>query len=260
MTAEVAILNRSAVALAADSALTVRRGNSKEKGWKNANKLFELSTSNDIGVMIFQTGDYCGIPWEIVLKEFRKRVGSTRFKKLDDAIADFTAFLGAFETPDNDIDQLNVLIIFLQSIGECAGACTDKGKVARRRQFAAKIDDLIEAAEEKSIILDTLTLPVFSAEHRGSIERFLKSESGVHTTNVIIQKMTRLCFERVRREHSSGFETGVVFAGYGETELLRHRDRVRSRGDGGWILDAEHRCQRALRGLLLHNHPSTRVL
>jgi hypothetical protein len=47
MTAEVAILNKSAVALAADSAVTISAGTKQEKIFDTADKLFELETSNN---------------------------------------------------------------------------------------------------------------------------------------------------------------------------------------------------------------------
>jgi len=43
MTAEIAILNKSAVALAADSAVTIAVGSKEEKIFDTADKLFELS-------------------------------------------------------------------------------------------------------------------------------------------------------------------------------------------------------------------------
>ena len=49
MTAEIAILNREAVALAADSAVTIGFG---AKIYNSANKLFCLSYLHPIGVMI----------------------------------------------------------------------------------------------------------------------------------------------------------------------------------------------------------------
>ena len=52
MTAEVAILNKSAVALAADSAVTISAGTKQEKIFDTADKLFELETSNN-GLFFF---------------------------------------------------------------------------------------------------------------------------------------------------------------------------------------------------------------
>lgn len=74
MTAEIAIINRQAIALAADSAVTVGR----KRVWKNTNKLFSLGPANDIGVMVYNTGDFLGVSWEVIVKEFR-RTNNTQF-------------------------------------------------------------------------------------------------------------------------------------------------------------------------------------
>ena len=51
MTAEIAILNREAVALAADSAVTMI-GSSGEKIFTSANKLFTLSKYHPVGIIV----------------------------------------------------------------------------------------------------------------------------------------------------------------------------------------------------------------
>lgn len=53
MTAEIAILNKDAIALAADSAVTISAGDKEEKTYDSADKLFELCRHNPIGVMIY---------------------------------------------------------------------------------------------------------------------------------------------------------------------------------------------------------------
>ena len=75
MTAEVAILNRSAVAFAADSAVTIQNLASA-KVYNTVNKLFTLSKYHPVGVMIFGSADYMGIPWETVVKMYREKLGS----------------------------------------------------------------------------------------------------------------------------------------------------------------------------------------
>ena len=56
MTAEAAVLNKSAVALAADSAVTV--GNDgQEKIFNTANKIFTLSHQHPIGDVLWQRRD-----------------------------------------------------------------------------------------------------------------------------------------------------------------------------------------------------------
>jgi hypothetical protein len=89
MTAEIAIVNSQAIALAADSAITVGR----ERVWKHANKLFSLGPRHDIGVMIYNSGDFLGIPWEIIIKQFRSIVSRRTFATVLDCSNAFRSYL-----------------------------------------------------------------------------------------------------------------------------------------------------------------------
>ena len=70
MTAEVAILNKTAVALAADSAITF----SGNKIFNTGNKLFTLSKYQPIGIMIYGNAEFMGVPWETIIKFFREHL------------------------------------------------------------------------------------------------------------------------------------------------------------------------------------------
>jgi hypothetical protein len=74
MTAEIAIMNRDAVTLATDSAVTLTvRGT--EKIYNSADKLFELSDVDPMGIMIYNNLEYMGISLEVAIKQFRlKRI------------------------------------------------------------------------------------------------------------------------------------------------------------------------------------------
>lgn len=72
MTAEIAIMNRNAVALAADSAVTITWGNGS-KVYNGAEKLFALTKYHPVGVMVFGTGDLCRVSWELIVKQYRKK-------------------------------------------------------------------------------------------------------------------------------------------------------------------------------------------
>jgi hypothetical protein len=76
-------MNGEAVALAADSAVTVRRA-SGQKIFTSANKLFALSRYAPVGVMIYSNAMFIATPWETVIKTFRADLGTTKFKTLDD--------------------------------------------------------------------------------------------------------------------------------------------------------------------------------
>jgi hypothetical protein len=70
MTAEIAIANRTALALAADSAVTIRVGN-KTKIYDSAEKIFELSRKQPIGLMIYNNVEFVNVPLDVVIRKFR---------------------------------------------------------------------------------------------------------------------------------------------------------------------------------------------
>jgi len=79
MTAEVCLMNRLAVVIAADSALTVTqctdRG-AEQRYFKGSNKIFQLSDHQPVGLMIFNSSDILRVPWEIVSSSFPSDLGA----------------------------------------------------------------------------------------------------------------------------------------------------------------------------------------
>ncbi len=92
MTAQIAVLNRVAIALAPDSAVTMQvRG--EDKVFTSANKLFTLSDVQPVGIMIYGSAEILGIPWETMIKLFRKGLGNESFATLREYGESFVHFL-----------------------------------------------------------------------------------------------------------------------------------------------------------------------
>jgi hypothetical protein len=72
VTAEVAILNKLGIALAADSAVTISEGTNNRKVFNTADKLFELSQAQPIACMVFSNLQFMQAPLQVLIKEFRK--------------------------------------------------------------------------------------------------------------------------------------------------------------------------------------------
>ena len=108
MTAEIGILNRNGIALAADSAVTITQGG-KLKVLNTANKLFNLSLTEPIGIMIYGNGSYISTPWDIIIKEYRKKRGIEKFDTLKEYADDFFDFLFDFEVVNTEKNQLNLV-------------------------------------------------------------------------------------------------------------------------------------------------------
>jgi hypothetical protein len=88
MTAEMAVLNRLAVALAADSAVTIGRDEST-KIFQSENKLFKLSSRKPIGLLIYNDNEFFGVPWKLIVKDFRLENGDDSRQTVFDWFTDF---------------------------------------------------------------------------------------------------------------------------------------------------------------------------
>src|SRR5690606_12376027 len=91
VTAEVAVMNANGVALAADSAVTI--GQEATKIYTSAEKLFQLSGSAPVGIMIYGNASFVGVPWETVIKSYRKKLGPKTFSTLDEYAKYFIRFI-----------------------------------------------------------------------------------------------------------------------------------------------------------------------
>ena len=92
MTAEIVIMNLEAVAVAADSAVTISHGDDR-KIFSSQNKLFALSEIAPVGIVIYGSARFMSIPWETLIKEYRRRLGTKLFPRLGDYEDDFCRFL-----------------------------------------------------------------------------------------------------------------------------------------------------------------------
>ena len=95
MTAEIAVMNQEAVALAADSAVTIVDGENEEvtKIFTSANKLFALSQYHPVGIMIYGNTRLGEVPWETVIKLYRDHLGSDGREAIEDYTLDFIRFI-----------------------------------------------------------------------------------------------------------------------------------------------------------------------
>lgn len=88
MTSVVAILNTQAVAIAADSAVSVNN-----KIYNNALKIFTLSKYHPVGIMIYGNANFLNTPWETIIKLYRKDVGDRDFDTVAAYQVDFIEYL-----------------------------------------------------------------------------------------------------------------------------------------------------------------------
>lgn len=90
MTAEIVVMNKHGVAIAADSAVTVGDG---YETYNDANKLFSLSKYAPVAIMIYNNASLIGVPWEVIIKIYRSNIGDKKYKRVIDYMDNFIAFV-----------------------------------------------------------------------------------------------------------------------------------------------------------------------
>lgn len=103
MSAGICIMNKNAIVLAADSAVTIGQHLAIHN---SANKLFALSKVAPIGVIIYSNAELMGIPMELIIKQYKSELRNKVFPNLSDYVTDFLQFLilksNLFRFPDNE--------------------------------------------------------------------------------------------------------------------------------------------------------------
>ncbi|MDU5107146.1 hypothetical protein [Clostridium sp.] len=238
MTVEVGILNKHGIALASDSAVTIGNG----IGYYNsANKLFELTKGNPVGIMIYNNSFFMGCPVEIIVKEYRKRIGIKKFDTLREYWNDFMNFLKEFVIEYNinvkeyllyvmcdyleDMDTLikNTIDDFIKEIEEnddinfnnsneyeiMINSRIEKA-ISEFREFIEGFPDDDEFMSIKERIIDEINEDLL--EKLDLIIEFKLEES---VKEIIINT----CYGLITKKIYNPASTGFVVAGYGDKEI-----------------------------------------
>lgn len=90
MTSIVGVLNKRAVAIAADSAVTV---GDTHKVMNTGNKIFSMSKYAPVGIAIYGSASMMDTPWEVIIKCYRRELKTKKFQYLREYVDDFMNFL-----------------------------------------------------------------------------------------------------------------------------------------------------------------------
>jgi hypothetical protein len=231
VTAEIAIMNKYGVALAADSAVTIA-----DTKIYNTNKLFMLSKYQPVGIMVYGNAELMGVPWEIIIKRYRKYLGEKEFKKLSGYGDDFISYLDKNQLLfPADHQEQNVyeaswewLSRLVDVVNEEVEAVTHKGKTITEFQ----IEQIINKNVKKNCeILEKLPrIPTFPKEfekeffrkYRVKIKKVIGDVfQKLPISPVTYRLLRRICVTLFARQMSAymASSTGIVVAGYGEDDL-----------------------------------------
>ena len=235
MTAVIGILNKSGIALAADSAVTISGGNGR-KIYNNAYKIFTLSKYHPVGVMIYNSATFMDVPWEILIKEFRKSIGEKSFDTVQKYQDKFIEFLKKNVNYIDDETQNNTIYSFIEFILQRIiedvvkenSEDIEKLKTIKAKKafildkLKLKIEDLIENHKRDVILLDfkDYKFDTFRKTYKKILDdSYNKYYSELNLSTQQKNKLFRIAFNLITSEHYLGQWTGLIFAGFGEKEI-----------------------------------------
>jgi hypothetical protein len=232
MTAEIAVLNRNAIALAADSAVTLQL----PEGPKiyHTNKLFTLSKYRPVGIMIYGGADFMGVPWETIIKQYRSHLGRHGFPRLEQYAASFLSFMEG---------NASFFPIAQQRIycGNLARSWLRHLKMRLRKAVQEKLGSTgpVSEASVKSIFRGIVVgdiahlrtrrkLPSFSRSsaasvlrrHRKEVDAAIESELQKLTSAVPLRLLRSGCVLAIMRDYIWYAQSGIVVAGFGDDEFF----------------------------------------
>lgn len=220
MTAEIAVLNKFGISIAADSAVTVESiadNEIKQKVYNSANKIFTLSKYAPVGIMFYNTVTLGSVPWEVIVKTYRAQLGSKKCSTLSLYCDDFFKYLTTNKHlfPDETIKRIivgNFLRSLLELDDESNNAKDFKRKLEKKNSDLEKLNDVddFDADYIKSVC------DKYKDEIDGVIGFCLKASYVAGNKRNLVKLLHLLLLKRRR---FTGY-SGIVFCGFGEDEYF----------------------------------------
>lgn len=222
MTAEIAIANRSAVALATDSKVTLSGANGRQKTYDTVDKLFSLSKTEPVGAMIYGNAEFMGFPWETIIKTYRRKEPRKRFDTIFDWADDLKKYLTSFfaftgEDEGGVLQRMTTAAISQLSnnvLGNLDGNATPD---QIKQQLSDELEEHIAELGPAQDFFTADEWAAIAAAHQDLITRIATSGAA----RVMPEDRVRVLIELlVRKAAPSLSSSGLVVAGFGEKELL----------------------------------------
>lgn len=230
MTAIVGILNKQAMAVAADSAVTVGHG---IKIYNTANKIFTLSKRHPVGVAIYNNASFNNsTPWETVIKMYRSHLGDFGFATVDEYAQDLILYLKDFlqkhydgKYLDNVLSQ-NVYDFWISEVvRKLPHASLSSFDIAGEdlQNLKTKVDSIVSLTEKRKVLhgVEDLSMGEFMLSIEdvlGRIKGEVEKAGGDYSE--FKESIERCLFLSFTREYYiPPYHSGVAIFGYGEDEI-----------------------------------------
>lgn len=242
MSAGICIMNRNAIAMAADSAVTV---GDHAAIHNSANKLFSLSRIAPVSLIIYANATLMTVPVEIIVKQYKKQLGDRTFPQLSDYVDDFIGYiennsrLFRFEITEQSYVMQLFCDLLVGTRGDYDNYTRAKKSACGRELTDSEKEEIRDAAYLTTIgFVDNQTkrgdyhfTEYIKSKYLSAFIDLLGKDSNYSwlTTEQITSICEKAC-ELFDTDFDRNGYVGIAIAGYGEEEIYPHMVHIHVSG------------------------------
>ena len=228
MTAEIGILNKNGVVLAADSAVTLSNG-INSKVFNSARKLFTLSSVHSVGIMIYGDASFMGVPWDVIISEYKRSIGNQVLSNTAEYINSLIDFLLGFEPIQSSDALVNYIIrqtqkyleIIHQNAQEIADTRSSNGETISLENFMRILWEFIdEYSKEIAQLVPEDDFEYLEGELDAIREVVNNYFKDAEYTEEQLTFLSKTLYQAMRIGFDRNSVTGLVIAGFGDKEIF----------------------------------------
>jgi len=259
-------MNKRAVALAADSAVTAQIGQDGQQIYDTVDKLFTISKYHPVGVMVYGSANFMGIPRDTLIKSYREDLGEKSYQELGGYVSSFVSFLENNEAlfPKSlqkrhfrkSVKQLifELSHVIDEEVGKISSTNSGRSKSSIVKEIIDNYRNVFESADildnfdEKSISsIQDYYEDIFEEEVYPFADKYnLNEEQKEKVKKIAIDIVTRDNFPRHK-------ESGIVIAGFGDNQHFPETIALSMEGIFGGKLKYKIKGN----GKIDHNNPAS---
>ena len=222
MTTIVGVLNKRAVAIAADSAVTV---GDTHKVMNTGNKIFTLSKYAPVGIATYGNASLMDTPWEVIIKCYRRELKTKKFLYLREYVDDFIQYLRKHEFFASLSVQLRNMNLQMSTFLTSCDNLAKKRVNYATNQTQAVVDELNDCKNKN--MANTEIFTDFQAYSYSDFLLFARNElqnvligSSIPNISQHFDSFAESYYYYMRIANiPRNEESGLVFVGYGEEEI-----------------------------------------
>lgn len=233
MTAEVGILNKQGIVLAADSAVTIG-GN---RVYNTTNKLFTLGSNHFIGLMVYGNAEFMNHPWSTIFEAFGRFIGSDSLKSTQLYASKLVEFVRESSFLQDKALQTDFIITtsykILQSVFNTAknylmSTNADPNKL--KKIILKESSDILDDFKKRNKLTKEYEFDDFIESNKEAIKGSLMNYRATNDVEKLVTELlledelfdifNKLLYYFLVTGGDALSSSGIVVAGYGNDELF----------------------------------------